>query len=103
MINDLTVFATQHPFLFWCSLWLVWAIVPIFTLSAALLNYLLRSLNIWFRGWPPEHLNANGNFRKVKKPEEVSDKGKVGDSEFKKQLHELEQRVLAAGGSVEKV
>ena len=34
--------------------------VMIFTLP----NRILRALNIWFRGWPPEGLDADGDLRK---------------------------------------
>jgi len=46
-------------FLAWCSLWLFWMIVPLVQLVAKLINRLLRSLNIWFRGWPPAHLDGD--------------------------------------------
>jgi len=35
--------------------------VVVFMLKYAL-DRLLRSLNIWFRGWPPSYLNGDGEF-----------------------------------------
>jgi hypothetical protein len=49
-------------FLAWCSLWLFWMIVPLFTLVFRIINRVIRSINIIFRGWPPEHLDADGDF-----------------------------------------
>jgi hypothetical protein len=52
-------------FLAWCSLWLFWMIVPIASLIFNLVNRILRSINIALRGWPPEHLDADGDFLKL--------------------------------------
>ena len=63
-------------FLAWCSLWLFWGVVPITTV---LINFVmrcysrtLRSLNILFRGWPPKHLDADGDFFEAEQPAEES-------------------------------
>ncbi len=36
-----------------------------------ILNRMLRSLNILFRGWPPEHLDADGDFNTYEDEEPV--------------------------------
>ena len=64
-------------FLAWCSLWLFWMIVPIFALVFKLVNRILRSINIALRGWPPVHLDADGDFLKpepIKKQLQIKEK-----------------------------
>ena len=57
--------ADAHPFLAWCALWVLWMLWFIATLcvnsSVRLVGRLLRTLNIAFRGWPPAHLDADGD------------------------------------------
>lgn len=56
-------FFHQHPFIAWCALWLVWIIVPVTTLAFRVVNRILRSINVALRGWPPPHLDADGDFK----------------------------------------
>lgn len=49
-------------FLAWCSLWLFWMIVPLASLLLKIANRMLRSLKVLLRGWPPAHLDADGDF-----------------------------------------
>ena len=42
-------------FVAWCSLWLFWVVVPI-------VQAVFKVVNITLRGWPPEHLNADGDW-----------------------------------------
>lgn len=49
-------------FLAWCSLWLFWMLVPIMFYIFKIINRVIRSINIIFRGWPPPHLDADGDF-----------------------------------------
>lgn len=38
--------------------------------SFLIFNRILRSINIALRGWPPAHLDADGDWREEKKKEE---------------------------------
>jgi hypothetical protein len=40
-------------FLAWCSLWLLWAVVPLATLIYNLIANLLKTLRVLLRGYPP--------------------------------------------------
>lgn len=55
----------DHWFLVWCSLWLVWpaAWVPVAlaTLISNLFVRVLRAIVVLIRGWPPAHLDADGD------------------------------------------
>ena len=61
---NIVEFFNNHYFIAWCALWLGW---PILHLAKLLLFSLpvriLRTLNVVFRGWPPEHLDADGDFK----------------------------------------
>ena len=61
----------EHWFLAWSALWLVWGLVwlPIAALSimAKLANFLLRTIKVAARGWPPEHIDADGGWRPLPK------------------------------------
>lgn len=75
MAQFLLDFAANHPFLFWCALWLAWLplLLPFAALNVTfrLVNRLLRTIKVACRGWPPEHLDADGNFRELPKLEEA--------------------------------
>ena len=60
----------QNVFIQWCALWLLW--IPLFfgSMTFKLLmtpyrayNRTLRSRNIANAGWPPEHLDADGDWK----------------------------------------
>lgn len=53
----------EHYFLAWCALWLLWMIVPLVTLPFGLITRTYRMLMVFFRGWPPEHLDADGDWK----------------------------------------
>lgn len=53
-------FAMAHP---WMTLWIVLALVQLAWMPFRLVNRMLRSRNVRLRGWPPEHLDADGDFR----------------------------------------
>lgn len=58
-------FFHHHPFLAWCALWLLWpAGWIILTIVIRLPNRILRCINIVTRGWPPEHLDADGDWKR---------------------------------------
>ena len=52
-------FAAAHPFLF--TLLVVWTLETIYGVLVRLPNRYIRSRNIAARGWPPEHLDADGD------------------------------------------
>jgi len=62
-------FFSEHYFLAWCALWLGW---PAFSILNAVVfklpNRLLRSIKVVLRGWPPAHLDADGDFKPEPKP-----------------------------------
>lgn len=60
---DFWQFWNAHPFLAWCALWLLWGVVPLAQLAVNLVNRLLRTVKVLARGWPPEGLDADGDFR----------------------------------------
>jgi hypothetical protein len=65
------MFASEHWFLTWCALWLFWAA---YWLAGALLFRLpvriLRAIVVLLRGWPPAHLDADGDWKPA--PKEAS-------------------------------
>jgi hypothetical protein len=60
---DFWQFWNAHPFLAWCALWLLWGVVSLAQLAVNLVNRLLRTVKVLARGWPPEGLDADGDFR----------------------------------------
>ena len=42
-------------------------------LSLSMVKYLLRHLNIISKGWPPPHLDSDGDFKKEKLDEDEED------------------------------
>lgn len=72
MTPNFWTWATDH---WWLAFWLMfWAIMLAWSLGAGALNLLsavlfkppnraLRSRNIRAQGWPPAHLDADGDFR----------------------------------------
>jgi hypothetical protein len=80
MWNWLTVFSMAHPWVF-CLLFCPVAAVAVVTLAIVFFratfylpatfvfkcwNRWLRSRNIKHHGWPPSHLDADGDFEKGK-------------------------------------
>lgn len=60
-------FWSEHWFLAWCALWLGWGIfwiaAIVISTASKLTNRILRSINIAIRGWPPAHLDADGDWK----------------------------------------
>jgi hypothetical protein len=50
-------------FLAWCALWLFWAVLPLAQIGFMIINRILRTIKVIFRGWPPEHLDADGDWK----------------------------------------
>lgn len=52
------------PFLQWCALWLAW---PVLGTAHALLfkipDRIMRTIRVCAKGWPPEHLDADGDWK----------------------------------------
>ena len=57
-------FWDAHWFLAWCALWLAWGAISLISMSFKLISRMLRSINIAIRGWPPEHLDADGDWKR---------------------------------------
>lgn len=54
----------DHLFLAWCALWLIWGAFSVAALPFKIINRIIRSINIAIRGWPPAHLDADGDWKK---------------------------------------
>lgn len=67
-------FAHEHAFLAWLLAWgwwgLVWLAISLAALLTRLVNRLLRSIKVVLRGWPPAHLDADGDWRPRPKVED---------------------------------
>jgi hypothetical protein len=63
MFTWLTTFSLAHPWLFALLVLPVvaWTVVQPIRLGFRAWNRLLRSQNIAARGWPPSHLDADGD------------------------------------------
>lgn len=80
-MDNILAFASQHWFLAWCALWLIWAIVPlawvVMTIILAPFRYINRrdaraerTKRILAHGWPTQDLmDADGNIVHPKPPE----------------------------------
>ena len=58
-------FAAEHPFLTWCALWLGW--VPYY-----IVKHTYRLIMVSLRGWPPAHLDADGDWKREPKTEKAA-------------------------------
>lgn len=63
--------ARESPYLTFFLLWIVvYAIVQIIRMVLTAWARLIRYLSIRRAGWPPEHLDADGDFRPLPDPKE---------------------------------
>ena len=60
-------FWDSHTFLAWCALWLVWGVIPILTMVLSLFIRTYRVIMVSLRGWPPAHLDADGDWKPTPK------------------------------------
>lgn len=61
--HDFYAFAGEHWAVAFCMLLgVIAAVVVIFSCLTELIAHMLRAVLILARGWPPEHLDANGRF-----------------------------------------
>lgn len=62
-MSEILKFAGEHWFLAWSALWLAW--IPYFALAitAKLVNRVFRMVMVSARGWPPAHLDADGDWK----------------------------------------
>lgn len=72
-MTEVLTFAGEHWFLAWCALWLAW---PVVVIAGALVNWpfrlmnrVLRTIKVAARGWPPSHLDADGDWKPQPKTE----------------------------------
>jgi hypothetical protein len=56
-------FCDKHPFIDWCALWTMWGV-------HSLIRRLMSTIMVAIRGWPPEHLDAGGDWKTISKREE---------------------------------
>ena len=52
-----------HPFLAWCALWLGWVPLLIVEQLRIVASRWMRTRNIRAAGWPPPHLDADGDWK----------------------------------------
>lgn len=56
-----------HPFLQWCTLWTIWGGVWLVMLflqyTLKIISRVLRVFLVAIRGWPPAHLDADGDWK----------------------------------------
>lgn len=66
-MTEFYAFAGEHWLLTWCALWLVWGVlwlaVVIVTLPLRIIVRTLRAVVVAIRGWPPAHLDADGDWK----------------------------------------
>ena len=64
----MNAFAMAHP---WMTFWL-WLILGLWTLDTIRIvtNRTLRHRNVALRGWPPAHLDVDGDWKPESKPDE---------------------------------
>lgn len=66
-MTELLNFAGEHWFLAWCALWLAWApawfAMAALRLPLVLVQRILRTIKVALRGWPPAHLDADGDWK----------------------------------------
>lgn len=72
-------FAAQHYFLIWCALWLLWPVVTLPHMAVALITRTYRMIMVALRGWPPAHLDADGDWKPAPKMEEKTESVTCGD------------------------
>jgi hypothetical protein len=73
-MSELFAWTDNHGFLAWCALWLVWGFIWLglaaFSISFRIINRILRTIKVCVRGWPPEHLDADGDWKaEAQRPE----------------------------------
>lgn len=63
-MTEIITFASGGPWLAFFLAWIAaWLIVAPFNFVFRCWNRYLRSRNIAARGWPPAHLDADGDFK----------------------------------------
>lgn len=79
-MNEFYAWTDNHGFLAWCALWLVWGVVWLvavaFEIGFRLLNRIMRTIRVCARGWPPAHLDADGDWRPQSKPTKPAEPAK---------------------------
>lgn len=71
-MTEFYAFASEHWFLTWCALWLawgpIWLTMQVVGLTYKLISRVLRLLIVAIRGWPPHHLDADGDWKPLPQP-----------------------------------
>lgn len=68
-MTEMWAFFDQHVILAWCALWLIWGVFWVIAVAIrtawVLSNRILRTFVVLFRGWPPSHLDADGDWKQL--------------------------------------
>lgn len=60
LLDHLIAMAGTNPFLAVCELWLIGCLAGV---AFKIINRTLRTFKVALRGWPPSHLDADGDFK----------------------------------------
>ena len=64
MTAELMQWATVHWWLaFWLAFWALYGVYGLLSILAFTYRRTLRLLIVLFRGWPPAHLDADGDWK----------------------------------------
>lgn len=78
-------FADSSPFAaFFISLLILSAFIDVFNFLFRVINRLIRHWNISVKGWPPPHLDADGDFKVEEKDDDDAKEEKEEDNDRKK-------------------
>lgn len=72
-------FASEHWFLTWCALWLAWTPLIALNQVTPIITRIYRVIMVSLRGWPPAHLDADGDWKPAPKVDERTETATVGD------------------------
>jgi len=65
---EMWTYLDNNWFIAWCALWLGWPAFGIIKLLVfSLPNRILRTIKVSIRGWTPEHLDADGDWKPLPK------------------------------------
>ena len=66
-------FMSQHWFLTWCLAWPAsFLALVVICMPFKIINRILRTIKVLARGWPPEHIDADGDWKTEQNDEDES-------------------------------
>lgn len=88
-LDTIVMWGAEHWWLvFWLALWAMFCalmlVYDVTNLVRFLVNRPLRTIKVLVRGWPPAHLNADGDWRPQPKPDDLGElvrQGPVADAQ----------------------